>query len=575
MGRQYAVLIGIDRYKSWPALRNPVKDARQIKEILDRRYYIDQFMELYDGDASKAAIIRLFGGLIETTRPEDSVMIFYSGHGFLDPMSNTGFWIPVDGGVDRYAQENWIPNAQIRGFIGRMKARHVALVADSCFSGDILDPTRGAAPDIVGEYFRNAYKRVSRQVLTSGASEAVPDSSPFALQLRLALEGNRRPYLDPLMLYDEIRLGVAGTTPLFGSLKEAGHQEGGSFLLFLKDAAAPSAPAGAGPAAGPTVIVRKAYGSIEVEARTAGDLYLDGALQVSVLARGGARIDNVEAGLHAVGMRYKDSESETHRVSVQRDGTAVVEFVYVPQVLDMMYVQGGTFLMGDASKEADDDEKPVHQVTVGGFFLSRHEVTFEQYDRFCDETGRDPPGDEGWGRETRPVVNVSWLDAAEFCNWLSENEGLAPFYTISGGSVSVDDAADGYRLPTEAEWEYAAGGGAGSGGTKYAGGEGLDEVAWHKGNAGGTTHPVGEKEPNELGLYDMSGNVWEWCNDWYSGYAAEAQDDPQGPDSGGDRIVRGGSWYSEPREARVSYRATFGPADHDNDLGFRPARPDR
>jgi hypothetical protein len=207
VGKQYAVLIAIDRYRSWTALRNPVKDARDIRDILSRQYYVDEVIELYDADATKADINRLFGSLIERVAPEDSVLISYAGHGYLDPLSGTGFWIPVDGGTDKYAQENWIPNAQIRGFISRMKARHVALIADSCFSGDILNPTRGAPSDITSEYFRAAYQRVSRQVLTSGASESVPDTSSFAMQLKLALEGNRQPYLDPLMLYSQVRLG--------------------------------------------------------------------------------------------------------------------------------------------------------------------------------------------------------------------------------------------------------------------------------------------------------------------------------------------------------------------------------
>jgi formylglycine-generating enzyme required for sulfatase activity len=146
---------------------------------------------------------------------------------------------------------------------------------------------------------------------------------------------------------------------------------------------------------------------------------------------------------------------------------------------------------------------------------------------------------------------------------------------LSDDSVTTDDAAEGYRLPTEAEWEYAAGGGSENGGTKYPGADSPGAVAWHKDNAGEMTHPVGGKDANELGLFDMSGNVWEWCHDWYGPYSADAQEDPQGPESGKDRVVRGGSWYSSAREVRLSYRGSFGAADGDNDLGFRPARPDR
>ena len=146
VGTQHAVLIAIDSYQHWNALRYPVADAKEIKAILSRRYYVDRFYELYDGEATKAGIIRLFSQLIESARPEDGVFIFYAGHGHLDQMSDSGFWIPADGGIDRFEQDNWLPNSQIRGFISRMKARHIVLMSDSCFSGDILNPNRESHP---------------------------------------------------------------------------------------------------------------------------------------------------------------------------------------------------------------------------------------------------------------------------------------------------------------------------------------------------------------------------------------------------------------------------------------------
>ena len=165
VGKQYAVLIAINKYQNWPALRNPVKDAKEIQEILSRRYYLSDFMELYDEDATKAGIIKLFNKLLVTTKPEDSVLIFYAGHGHLDNSSNAGFWIPVDGGTDVDEQANWLPNNQIRGFISNIKARHVALIADSCFSGDILNPSRGLAPTIT---VTRSYGSLSITTATAG-----------------------------------------------------------------------------------------------------------------------------------------------------------------------------------------------------------------------------------------------------------------------------------------------------------------------------------------------------------------------------------------------------------------------
>jgi hypothetical protein len=328
VGRQYAVLIAVNRYKSWMGLRNPVKDAKEIKEILARKYFISDFLELYDEAATKAGIIRLFNRLITEAKPEDSILVFYAGHGHLDKTSNTGFWIPVDGGTDVDEQANWLPNAQIRGFVSNMKARHVALITDSCFSGDFLNPTRGIAPTITNEYFKKAYSRVSRQVLTSGASESVPDESPFTRQLKLALEGNTAPYLDPLMLYNQIRLGVTQTTPLFGDLKDSGHQEGSSFLLFLKkpgsqpekQAAAPTEPAKT------SFKIEKVYGTVRVEGKTEGSLSVDGTVQGQVPIGTIATIENLEFGSHVFEMEYENGETEQLSVTIDRKEPISVQF---------------------------------------------------------------------------------------------------------------------------------------------------------------------------------------------------------------------------------------------------------
>ncbi|MBN1699843.1 MAG: caspase family protein [Spirochaetales bacterium] len=235
-GRQYLLLIGIGKYTKWPALEYPVRDIKEIRDILKTRYVIDEVTEIYDKEATKGYIIETFDRLKKTFLPEDSLLVIYFGHGYFDQTTSSGFWIPVNAGKDRYAQENWLPNSQIRGFIGGIKASHLCIISDSCFSGDLLSGSRGledTGKDIT--YFNKAYTRVSRQVITSGASETVPDNSEFALQLKLLLEKNKKPYLDPYMIYSEIRLGITRTTPLVGNLKETGHQEGASFLLFLKE----------------------------------------------------------------------------------------------------------------------------------------------------------------------------------------------------------------------------------------------------------------------------------------------------------------------------------------------------
>jgi len=171
----------------------------------------------------------------------------------------------------------------------------------------------------------------------------------------------------------------------------------------------------------------------------------------------------------------------------------------------------------------------------------------------------------------RPVERVSWYDAVKFCNKLSQMEGLDQCYTINGSDVSWSNrSCNGWRLPTEAEWEYAARGGQSY---KYAGSNNVDEVAWYDEDfSSGSTHPVGQKKPNGFGLYDMSGNVYEWVWDWYGDYSSQSSTDLVGVSSGQSRVIRGGSWDIFAWDTRVSRRISYNPDHEYYGLGFRPGR---
>jgi formylglycine-generating enzyme required for sulfatase activity len=215
---------------------------------------------------------------------------------------------------------------------------------------------------------------------------------------------------------------------------------------------------------------------------------------------------------------------------------------------EMVNVEGGTFMMGCTSEQGQDcsdNENPVHQVTISSYYIGKFEVTQSLWQAVM---GSNPSNFKG---SNLPVENVSWDDIQTFIRKLNSLTGHT------------------YRLPTEAEWEYAARGGNKSNGYTYSGSNNLDQVAWYSDNSGSTTHSVGTKQPNELGIYDMSGNVWEWCQDWYGAYTSGSQTNPTGASSSSIRVLRGGSWYSNARSCRVSRRGSDDPGGRYINDGFR------
>ena len=253
---------------------------------------------------------------------------------------------------------------------------------------------------------------------------------------------------------------------------------------------------------------------------------------------------------------------------------------------EMVAVKGGTFIMGCTSEQGyncNDDEKPAHSVTLSDYYIGKYEMTVGLFRVFVNETNYKTDADkEGWSyvwngsswykkkgvnwrcdangnvrnssEDNHPVIHVSWNDAQAFCKWLSRKTGQT------------------FRLPTEAEWEYAARGGNKSKDYKYSGSNNIDDVAWYTSNSEGKTHDVGTKLPNELGIYDMSGNVWEWCQDRYGNYSSSNQMNPKGSSKGSDRIGRGGAWWGGDADfCRVSLRLHNSPDIMCNSLGFRLA----
>ena len=296
------------------------------------------------------------------------------------------------------------------------------------------------------------------------------------------------------------------------------------------------------------------YGSIMVDGTPLmADVALDGTpIGQTPLKKGGILIGNHTLTISKSG--YADhkqivtiTEGETANIDVTlKKGGANANIAG----FDMVYVKGGTFTMGATAEQGSDaysNEKPTHSVTVSDFYIGKYEVTQAQWRAVM---GKNPSYFSG---DNNPVEYVSWKDIQKFLKKLNAKTGKK------------------FRLPTEAEWEYAARGGNQSKGYKYSGSNSIGDVAWYTDNSSRKTHPVGQKTPNELGIYDMSGNVWEWCQDWYGSYSSSSQTNPTGPSGGSYRVLRGGSWHDYAGYCRVSYR-NFSTPDYRNfSYGFRLA----
>ncbi len=254
-----------------------------------------------------------------------------------------------------------------------------------------------------------------------------------------------------------------------------------------------------------------------------------------------------EVGFDGPNDDMKDT-TYVHSVRVNPNGNRIYTINGV--VFEMVAVRGGTFTMGSVSeKEADafDDERPSHSVTLKDYYIGKFEVTQELWLTVMDTNQSYFKGDK------LPMESVSWYEAQEFIQKLNKITG------------------ENFRLPTEAEWEYAAKGGNKSRGFKFSGANMIEAIGWYTANSGKKTHPVGKKAPNELGIYDMSGNVWEWCSDYFGDYTEERQINPTGPETGRTRVARGGGWLISSRACRVTMRCSYNPVRSYNDSGFRLA----
>jgi formylglycine-generating enzyme required for sulfatase activity len=594
-GRDHAVLFYVTEYqKPWQNLPNTRPEMEGIGNDLRSIYGFTT-----DLQANKNST-QITDKLVELKNrsygPNDQLLLFFSMHGHYSVDAYSGCLVPAGGLGDDPAYRTWILHNNLKALVTQIPCEHILLVIDACYSGSFAgvksqpDPPPGPT---CADKIKNALQRNGRQYLCAGGNQKVPAVSTFVQKWRSALgsQGGE----DGILNYRELVIQVsdAEPNPTWGDFD--GHL-GGNFLFISKQAC------GGSPPPPPTDPDQAACISARRQKSIAAwDFYLknfpNGTCRYEAQEEM-AWLRALQSGEPAAFQMFMDMFPGSRRVeeAKKRIGPATTD----DDEYNMVLVRGGSYNMGCTSEQQDcgDDEKPAHRVSVSDFYIGKYEVTVAEFKRFVDEKDHrtDAENDGGsyiWdGKEwvkkaginwrhdvagqlrsssemKHPVIHVSWNDAQAYCQWLSQKTGKS------------------YRLPSEAEWEYAAR----EGGKAVLFGNGKNIIDPAQVNFGsveagkkpysvvGTyrqkTVPVGSlNSPNALGLHDMSGNVWEWCSDWYGSdyYQNSPNSNPKGPDSGSDRVIRGGSWVSFPRHCRVAVRNYSAPGNRYSYLGFRLAR---
>jgi formylglycine-generating enzyme required for sulfatase activity len=582
-GARYALVIGNGNYVDFGKLANPVNDATDIAASLKNLGFQ---VSLYT-DATRRQMNQALNDFHDKLAQNSSSAGFfwYAGHGIQSKGEN--YLLPVGAQIKREADldDEAVSARKVSALLDDARNRVNVVVMDACRNNPIPSLGRGGSRGLT---VVSAAPAESMIMYSTGAGQVAADgagrNSPFAQAfLKYMAQGGDITATIKAITAETKRLTNGEQIPyLYSSLT----------VDFALNPKASSALAASANLSTPSVTMTKSYGGLAVSVATAGELYVDGMKVGDLSAGGKARLGNIEAGERSVEIRYADGKVEMQKADVGEAQEASVSFVYKKTarqptpVLSLesprpgfVLVPGGTFTMGSPPAEPGrygDEEQ--HQVTLSPFAISINDLTFDEYDEYCAATHARKPMDEGWGRGDRPVINVSWLDAVAYCNWRSKKEHKSPAYTIKGKDVDCNWRSNGYRLPTEAEWEFAAKGVVGTtdqasaGGAMnaaFAGSSDVGEAAWYADNSGNQTHPVGQKAPNGFGLYDMAGNVWQWCWDFHGNYTLATQTDPRGPSHGFLRICRGGSWILSPGSLRSSMRGNNDPGIWNNRIGFR------
>lgn len=619
----YALIIGASDYQKgsgWPNLPGVKNDIKSVQDILEKEgFKVTVVINPKSNDLEKA-----YSDFIDNCglSEENRLLFYFAGHGYTLKQSykaDMGYIVPIDSPNPDIDKNGFLKTAlsmqQIEVYAKQIQSKHAMFIFDSCFSGSIFALTRDFARNI-------SYKTTQpvRQFITSGsAEESVPDKSIFCKQFIIALNGEADVNDDGFVTGSE--LGIYLQDSVINYSKESQHPQYGKICdpnldkgdFVFEVLTSPIIHAGkiqeepgheeaeATPLPIYTVSNISQINEIAKEAEIKKNL-LENAKKNFYIAQNMDQDQNIskEDKAKAWDCYLKDNRASGYEITRAEDRMifwknfkAIPQSTPVPQIkvkdftasganyaedlgngikLEMIWIPGGSFDMG--SNDGDNDEKPLHRVTLDGFWMGKFEITNEQYRCFKPDHSSGDYKKLTLNDNKQPVVNITWDDAKFFIDWINNRSGKK------------------YSLPTEAQWEYACK--AGSSSTRYWG-DVEDKIGEYSNIADRTikkqfidwtwpiadtndrfavTAPVGQYKPNKFGLYDMLGNVMEWCQDSYDDkyYKESPSENPQGPASGPYRVIRGGSWQSAPRYCRASDRDKRLPGRRPDPFGFRVVR---
>lgn len=595
--RSFALVIGNSDYRNgWSSLPGVHADVSEVSRTLTKV----GFKTLIGVNYSKQQLDSAFSNFIATYGNEQNtrLLFYFAGHGYTVNTSygdKLGYLVPVDAplpenGISLF-QGKSMEMAQVEIYAKRVQCKHALFVFDACFSGSIFSQTRAISDAL-------SYKTTQpvRQFITSGdENETVPDESVFRKQFTQAIstevaDGNNDGFLTGTELGEFLMKEVIEKTdqkqhPQYGKIRNPALDKGD--FVFVIDSAFLSDESLL-PTLG-RIAKMETQGTLHIKSKLSGLLYLDDRAVGLLYPDSTISLANIESGKHRLRLEGVENYSKTIVISPGKIERLTIEpyantAMHLP-FMKMAYVEGGEFLMGNEGSMYD--QRPVHWVEVGDFEIGVYEVSIRQFGVFVKETGYVTEAEQGLGKNfiigkegklkettglnwkhrpdgriakdlSLPVIYVSWNDAMRFTDWMT------------------DKYPGDFRLPTEAEWEYAARGGSRRKDTFYAGSDYKEEV-----NRDVVRHSdspdlffMRRKKANELSIYDMSGSVAEWCLDWYDKnyYRKSPIEDPTGPNSGKFKVLRGGTWLSQEQYSQVFHRDKTNPNHFGFTDGFRVVR---